>query len=500
MEKVVNNLIFNRKRAHMENKTPLLQGQTEYTFLSFNEVKLNEQSSCQSLFNGSIFKKCEIQNSDFSNCDFEGTIFHNTIFDSTNLSSCDIKSSYFNNCSFFNCNFSLSVLSDNEFLSCYFDKCTFDNALIRENIFNNCTFDNGSYKMSTFILSEFEKSTLKNLLLGNCSFYDHIMTDCDFKNITINIDAIGRIYGLSIENFKEFKYIFLGKIYGFAPNVLFEKLDDIFESKEWKLQRILYRYNIGKYSSHDYIIEIFNALIYFVDNNIIVKRDDLSFLAKIITVMKQTNRLPLFALYQGIEKLSANIIKLDETKYYNKEETFREFLNKMFFIFNELLSQFANIFPEKIETDILTQKILIKIHYDADKEIDFSKYINRFLKYSGYDNDYYCYLADTEKGSIIEVLIGSILCVYALQILLYGVNGLIVQITDMSTKICVLKNKNYQKDFLSNSVKGRQRQPEILEDTFDLLKNREFKDNINSFAEVLKSSKIIDISTKENPL
>ena len=109
-------------------------------------------------------------------------------------------------------------------------------------------------------------------------------------------------------------------------------------------------------------------------------------------------------------------------------------------------------------------------------------------------------MADTEKGSIIEVLIGSILCVYALQILLYGVNGLIVQITDMSTKICVLKNKNYQKDFLSNSVKGRQRQPEILEDTFDLLKNREFKDNINSFAEVLKSSKIIDISTKENPL
>ena len=85
--------------------------------------------------------------------------------------------------------------------------------------------------------------------------------------------------------------------------------------------------------------------------------------------------LPLFALYQGIERLSDYIIILKEESYYNREDIFREFFNKLFFVFNELLADFAEIFPEKIETGILSEQVLLKIHYDGKEEIDFSKYI-----------------------------------------------------------------------------------------------------------------------------
>ena len=91
----------------MDNKVSLLQSQKEYTFIKYNDQLFYEQTACQCLFNGSMFRKCELQNSNFSNCDYEGTIFHDTNFQNVKLLSCDIKSSYYQNCNFYNCDFSL---------------------------------------------------------------------------------------------------------------------------------------------------------------------------------------------------------------------------------------------------------------------------------------------------------------------------------------------------------------------------------------------------------
>lgn len=482
----------------MDNKVSLLQSQKEYTFIKYNDQLFYEQTACQCLFNGSMFRKCELQNSNFSNCDYEGTIFHDTNFQNVKLLSCDIKSSYYQNCNFYNCDFSLSAITDVEFLHCKFINCKFDDCLIKECSFNSCMLESGSYKMATFILSKFKNCNFDNLLLGNCSFYDHVMENCTFNNITINIDSIGRIYGLTPTCLENFKYIFLGNIYGYAPQEFFERIESIFEQKDWRFQKILYKFNMKKCSPYEYICNIFDTLIYFIDNNIIVKHDDLLFLSNIINHMKESNSLPLFALYQGIERLSDYIIILKEESYYNKEDIFREFFNKLFFVFNELLADFAEIFPEKIETGILSEQVLLKIHYDGKEEIDFSKYINRFLEISGYSKKYYCNLLQTKNGSLIEIIIGSIIAVYALQILLYGVNGVLIQLTDMVSKIGVLRNKNYQKNYLSNSVKGKQYQPELLGNTFDVLKNTEFKENVKTLASVLNTSKIIDVSTDLN--
>lgn len=434
---------------------------------------------------------------DFSKCDFEGTIFYDTIFYEVQLSACDIKSSYFNKCEFINCSFDLSAITDTDFIECKFINCSYRDALMRNITYNYCVISSGDFEMSTITVSKFNDCVFDNVLLGDCSFYDHIISNCRFSNVTINIDAVGRIFGLTIENLKQFKYIFLGKIYGFAPDEFFIRLDKIFENKEWRLQNALYKYNIGSYAPYEYVIKVFETLTYFISNNIIVKHDDLIFLANIIDTMKKKNNLSIFALYQGLENLGTYMDCLIQKKYINKEEIFREFMNKMFFVFNELLVDFSKIFPEKLETMLLQEKVLVKIHYEADKEIDFSKYINNFLKCMGYNNSYYCHLLEIKSGSIIEIIAGTIVSVYALQILLYGLNGVLIQLTDMLSKVNVIRNVNYQKDFLSNSIKGRQRQPELLQNSFELLKNKEFKDNLASLASILSKSKVMDIVTSE---
>ena len=478
----------------MNKKKITLLSQKEYTFLKYENFLFEDQKSQQSLFNGSVFRNCIMHNCDYSKCDFEGAVFYDVIFDKINLSSCDIKSSYFNNCKFLKCSFNSSAITDNDFINCHFLDCIYKDALLRNNTYKKCIISSGNFDMSTITLSKFFECNFTNLLLGNCSFYDHIVDKCHYDDVTINIDTIGRIFGLKLEDLKNFQYIFLGKIYGYAPEEFFIRLDKVFQSKEWRLQQILYKYNVGQYSSYEFIIQTFDALSYSISNNIIVKHDDLLFFANIIDCLKKSCNLPIFALYQGLENLGTYIQFLGKEEYINKEELFREFINKMFFTFNELLADFSKLFPEKLEIGLLQHEALIKIHYDGEKEIDFSQFINNYLKYMGYDDRYYCHLSETKSGSIIEIIVGSIIGVYALQILLYGVNGVIVQLTDMLSKISVIKNKNYQRDFLSHSIKGQQRQPEVLQNTFDLLKNKNFNKNITSLASALKKSKILEVS------
>lgn len=65
----------------MEKKYILFKNNTEYTFEKYTDSVFQKQTSIQSLFNGSIFKNCEMNNSDFSKSDFEGTIWTNLFVD-----------------------------------------------------------------------------------------------------------------------------------------------------------------------------------------------------------------------------------------------------------------------------------------------------------------------------------------------------------------------------------------------------------------------------------
>ena len=89
----------------------------------------------------------------------------------------------------------------------------------------------------------------------------------------------------------------------------------------------------------------------------------------------------------------------------------------------------------------------------------------KFLKYNGYDESYYSELLKIKKGSIIEVISVVLISVFALQLLLYGINGVLLQIADMTSKIQVIKSKRYKKNLLNNSIEGKQIQPEIIKNS-----------------------------------
>jgi uncharacterized protein YjbI with pentapeptide repeats len=481
----------------MKEKYILVNDNKEYTFKEYTVTTFENQTSIQSLFNGSIFKDSKINNSNFSKSDFEGTIWINVFVNNSIFKSCDIKSSMFNDCTFINCDFSLSIINDTSFKNCRFEGCLFTEAIMSENTYNGCALNNIIMDSATITLSKFDNCNFKSSLLGNCSFYDHIMVNCHFEDVTINIDSIGRIYGLTMDELEKFKYIFLGTTLGFAPDIFFSQIDKIFANKEWRIQKTVYLFNINKLNSYDFIISIFKDIVFYIENNIIVKHDELIFVLNILKQLKAEEHLPLFALYQGMELLDSGMELLSNNEYYNKIEKFYEFNNGCFMIFNDLLLKLSEENPNYLSLNSEKTHYVLEIHYDSDTVINFDEIINSFLKYNGYDKSYYSKLLNIKKGSIIEIISVTLIAVFALQLLLYGINGILLQFADMSTKIQLIKNKKYQKNLLKNSIDGKQVQPEIMKSTFGLLKNKDFNKTLSSLANTLDTTKIIS-STLNN--
>lgn len=475
----------------MEKKYILVKNNKEYTFEKYTNIVFQEQTSIQSLFNGSMLKNCEMDNSDFSKSDFEGTIWTNVAVNNCFFKSCDIKSSIVTDCKFINCDFSLSIINDTEFRNCIFKDCLFTEAIMNQNCFTNCSLISVTLNSATIALSKFENCNIETSVLGNCSFYDHIMINCIYQGVTINIDSIGRIYGLTMEDLQKFKYIFLGTTYGFAPDRFFDQIDKVFASKEWRLQKAIYLFNTNKLNAYDFIVSIFENILFYIENHIIVKHDELVFVLNILKQLKIENHLPLFALYQGIEFLNRGIELLGDGQYYNRIENFYELYNGCFLIFNEMLMKLSQENENLLSLDSEKTRYVLEIHYESDNIINFDEVLNKFLKYNGYDESYYSELLKIKKGSIVEVMSVVLISVFALQLLLYGINGVLLQIADMTTKVQVIKSKRFRKNLLENSIEGKQIQPEIIRNSLDLLKNKEFNKTLSDFATSLDATKII---------
>ena len=225
--------------------------QKAYTYIKYDSLVIQEQSAIQSLFNGASFFNCEISDCNFSRSDFEGMIASKNVFTNINYSNADIKSVCWNNCKFISCNFNDAFLDGNQFINCSFIDCSFLRSVCENNTFKFCSFNSTNFSVSTTTLNEFYNTDFCDTDLGDCSFYKNILFQCHYKNVAINIDSLGQIFGLQETDLKGFSYIFLGKAFGKFSEPNYAKLKEIFINKQWYYEAILLDHNTNKSSNYE---------------------------------------------------------------------------------------------------------------------------------------------------------------------------------------------------------------------------------------------------------
>lgn len=461
----------------------------DYTFLKFDKLIIREQSVIQSLFNGSTIGNCQFFDTNFSRCDIEGALVHNSSFETVNFETADFRSNHIGKTKFIACDFSDSFIINTEFCDCDFFKCNFSSAIIDNCTFLNCSFSNCITQKGTFTFLDFNNTTFKDLSWGNCSFYKNIIDKCDFDNVWINIDSLGQLFGLNNSIINQLNYIFLGQKLGRITNELYTSLPKIYTEKGWSFDYIFLQYNMGELSTYEMLLNVNSYFIDSISSKKIIKKDDLQFITQVLDKLHIKNMLPLFAVLESIIMLNSGIKEFAQTLSISILNDLKKYIFHLVQLAQEMSDKF---FDEATSQNYgLNKMVKISLRYEAPQPIDWAKQVNNIFEGYRVFLPQNATLLRIEQGSYIEIILIALGSVFALQFLLFGINGIILQLLDMKAGITTLAKKSAPQSYVDRILAGKQVQPEAYKDMVEIIKDERKMKKILKLAKKTKDVSIL---------
>lgn len=441
---------------------------SENTYKLFDDAAFVKHSAYQSLFNGTIIRNSYIDTMDFSRCDFEGTIFEQVNIDETNFFHTYFQTTIGINILFNKCSFETAKINNTTFNGCRFIHCSFSSSVISKCTFKNCHFDFCEFIGANITLCKFYDCEIANIKFGNCSFYQQIMIRNHYNEVAINLDSLGQIFGINFNDIMNFKYIFLGDEFGYANSSLLTKLSQIYDSRKWFSSKIIFEYNINRINQFELVQELNEELVRKIKAGEIIKQTDIDFFINIISELKENDKLSFFALYLGILNLKRTVNDYKD-KYYREIIKMTDYyITVMISLMQDMVSDVFNN-SEYLSSYAQEQKVIFTIHYKGNQD---QKIYHIIEQVSGLFVDSQVFFKELRKGSIIEIMLTTVACIFIFQLCLYGINGCLIQITDMKSKFNILKRKNLPQDYMKQSMLGNQKQPELFKLALDKLDSK----------------------------
>jgi len=447
----------------------IFREQSDYTFRKFDGITAKDQSATQSLFNGSTITHSNFTEMDLSRCDIEGTIIQDTRFTAVNFTTADFRSDRIGKTIFNSCNFSDTFILNSTFSKCEFLDCLFTSAIMNNCDFTDCSFTNCKTTKGTFTFIEFTNTRLRNMSWGDCSFYKNIIDECDFDNVWLNVDSLGQLCGLDKVIIDNLNYIFLGKKLGKMTEALYARLPEIYKNRGWNFDCIFLRYNMGELSTYEMVLAIHNHFIDTLISNRLVKKDDLHFCTQVLNKLRMKKRLPLFALIESIDSLNRNIKEFMSSHSKLDVEDIRNYMFNLAQMAQEMLHDFIN--QSATEYYSSAERVQIRIRYESPTCVDWVKIINDAFRENKRFLPEEATLLRIEQGSIVEVALITLASVFGLQFLLYGVNGVILQLLDLRAGIKTLVRKETPQSYIDRVLEGEQIHPPIYKDMMEIIKS-----------------------------
>lgn len=473
-------------------KNVKLHDKSENTYKLFDNIEFTKHSAYQSLFNGSIVRNSNIDTMDFSRSDFEGTIFEKVQVDETNFFHTYFQTVIGDSIYFDKCSFETAKINNTSFSNCHFTQCSFSSSVLNKCNFKDCLFESCNFVGANITLCKFYNCEFKNIKLGNCSFYQQIMIQNRYKNVAINLDSLGQVFGINPDDIMNFKYIFLGSEYGYANTQLLDKLSQIYESRKWFSSEIIFEYNINKIDNFELIQKLNEELIRKIKAGEIIKQTDIDFFINIVNELKDNETLPFFALYCGILNLKETVNEYKDIYYSEIIKMVNYYITVMISLMQDMVFNIYNN-SEYISTYNPSQRILFSIHYEGNQNQKIYEIIEQTSKIFF---DAQVVLKEIRKGTIIEIMSTTVACIFIFQLCLYGINGCLIQITDMKSKFNVLKKKNLPQEYMKQSMLGNQKQPELLKIVLDKLDSETLSSLLKIFSKC-NNLEVIDATFNE---
>jgi uncharacterized protein YjbI with pentapeptide repeats len=286
------------------NPSAALSDKTDVTGQIYDRFTSSEGSTCQSLLQGTIFRRCHFSRWNFSRSDFSAVAFEACIFEDCDFSSAEFRSIEVSETKFIRCTFDDGLVQMSQFLNCVFLSCQMLRQTFQENTLSECILDEVNFKKSNLSNCKFVRTEFRRTDLSDCTALYHIFDHCRFTDCGLNPELVGLSFGLTLQNLAEIRLVWLGDPISSSSNKPEEIAHDLavtFHQREWGLSVPILELNFGLTLPLRGMITIFQAITKMVTSKQLVNGADIRFVATIVERLSQMGRLPFLAIVRGLD-------------------------------------------------------------------------------------------------------------------------------------------------------------------------------------------------------
>lgn len=437
---------------------------SDLTYRSFEALNLTGQSLEQSLLTGSLLRSCRFDKVDFRRCDLDGMRIERTAFSGCDFSNVDVRSSALIDCTFTDCNFEEALVTD-----CSFDRTTlsdvsFAHAAVSDCSFSECDLNACHIARSSFVQNRFVGSRVERMALADCTFSYNVMKACNFREVKINAESLGLVYGLSLDNVVGMGLIHLGADENLdVTGDIIPSLVDTYRLRRWHLGVAVLRLNFALTSNVYALDQYLDTVRETGRAGGIIKRDELRFLGTILSDLERNERMPLVSWIAATE-LVAELVESTGSSTLESEhagDSLRALASRLYSIGAEALDRFEQQRLPLASAD-QDHTVRLTLRFDERPAIPVWEMLNMASGMSGLDVAHESGLLDQRSGSYVEVVRTTLLSAAALQMFLFLLNGCVVQLTELRARASALARKKLPQPYALLATQPRQQLPPFL--------------------------------------
>lgn len=449
----------------------------DLTYKIIQDFQGDEIYAHRSIFTGTLLRNIVVRGGDFSRSDFDGARLESCRFEDVSFFNIDLRSTFLSNVTFVRCKFDNAYINASVFQDCILEECQFHSASLTKCKYSGCQFNGSDISMATSLLNHFTRCWFKDMSLGDCTFTLCFLIDCKYENVIFDISTLGSVYGLTIQDIIRFQYIFKGKIED-VP-ITDQIIDDViseFVRRHWYLGASIMRLNYKKASVIQALREIYLTLVYFISNDLLVNKDEITFLKDILYDLFNRAALPYYSLIDLVVHLDKVLPKvLADAKYQNVSEELLLLKNSAHMLALRMADEFSR---GVVCAHDLMRPAELEVVFNQKAQIPLDTIINELSLYLYEGNTGQATVLHDGPGSwktCVRTVLGSAL---AFQFFLFTLNGCVIQITELKSRIKVLMDDSLAGNYLDMAKLPDQRIPPTLENSlnkvYDFTKDQEW--------------------------
>lgn len=394
----------------------------------------------QSLFTGALIERSKFSNVQFSRSDFAATTIVDCRFEDCDFSPMGIRSTRFINCDFIRCDLSQVGMMENAFDDCRFDKCTFESSRKRSNTFDDCMFASCTWSKCSTVLNDYLRCAFDDIRFGDCTFLYCIASKCTFKSVAVNIESVGYIFGLTVEDVIDFDFIYLGDPVEVKPSP--EELLQLHKDRGWYLGQALFEVMLGKKNLIHALRDYHEAVQVEFSASNRLEVDEVEFFIKFLRLMLTMDELPGVVLYEAVAnfaKLRGTAEVLSDKRSRRIQDAIVQHTNAANLMWIEFLDRSCDSLFDDEEDN--SSDVRMEFIFSKRPVTDFEPLLTEMFQAADVKAPD---LIEKRDGSYVEYYILTILGLKALLLFLKLVNGNFKQGVELLNNIRILLGRHNQ--------------------------------------------------------